>query len=457
MSTEFILPDLGEGIHEAEIISILVKEGETIKEDQPLMEVETDKAMVEIPSPVSGKVEKVHVKVGQVAKVGMVMFTFSGAGGASASGASAEKVKAKGEEKAQPETSARTAQAAPAKTASISQPSGNGKHPQKPSDTPVPATPATRRLAREHGIDIKLVNGSGPAGRILKEDIESFVKGGGRSPIKSPFGAPQKPFGGGKDSGPAEPFEMQTFGGQPVDLPDFSKYGEVERIPLRSIRRKIAQNMMQSWSHIPHVTHFDEADVTQLNESIKKYEKQVKEAGGRLTLTVMILKAIVSGLRRYPQFNSSLDEKTGEIVLKHYYNVGIAVATDRGLIVPVIRNVEQKSIIELAVELGDIAKKTREGKIELDRLQGGTFTITNIGAIGGVGMVPMVNFPEAAILGMAKATPKPVVRDGVIQIRTIMPVALSFDHRIADGAEAAYFVRHVADCLEYPMQLLLEG
>lgn len=459
MSTEFILPDLGEGIHEAEIISILVKEGETIKEDQPLMEVETDKAMVEIPSPVSGKVEKVHVKVGQVAKVGMVMFTFGGgaSGGSTAQvekTASAEKSAA---QKAVPETSARTAQQAPAKQASVSQPSGNGKHPPRPADTPVPATPATRRLAREHGIDIKLVHGTGPAGRILKEDVEAFVKGGGRPQVKSPFGAPQRPFGGSKDSGPAEPFEMQAFGGQPADLPDFSKYGEVERIPLRSIRRKIAQNMMQSWTHIPHVTHFDEADVTQLNESIKKYEKQVQEAGGRLTLTVVILKAIVSGLRRFPQFNSSLDEKTGEIVLKHYYNVGIAVATDRGLIVPVIRNVEQKSIIELAVELGDIAKKTREGKIELDRLQGGTFTITNIGAIGGVGMVPMVNFPEAAILGMAKATPKPVVRDGVIQIRTIMPVALSFDHRIADGAEAAYFVRHVADCLEYPLQLLLEG
>ena len=197
--------------------------------------------------------------------------------------------------------------------------------------------------------------------------------------------------------------------------------------------------------------------MTQLTESIKKYEKQVAEFGGRLTLTVVMLKALVSALRRYPQFNASLDEEKGQIVLKNYYNIGIAVATGRGLIVPVIRNVEEKSLVQLAVELGDIAKKTRDGKIELERLQGGTFTITNIGAIGGTSMVPMVNFPEAAILGMAKAVQKPVVRNGAITVATMLPLALSFDHRIADGAEAAYFVKHISDCLEYPMQLLLEG
>lgn len=242
----------------------------------------------------------------------------------------------------------------------------------------------------------------------------------------------------------------------PFEMPDFSKYGPVERVPLRSLRRKIANNMALSWQHVPHVTSFDEIDITDIEMYRQKHEKSVSERGGKLTLTVLALKAIVAGLKLYPQFNSSLDEATGEIVYKYYYNIGIAVATDRGLIVPVIKDVDKKSILELSIELAEIAQKTREGKIEVDRLQGGTFTVTNIGAIGGTGMVPMVNYPECAILGMARAAEKPAVRNGEIVIRTLMNVALSFDHRIADGAEAAYFVRHISECLSDPFKLLME-
>lgn len=447
MSTDFLLPDLGEGIHEAEVLGILVKEGEPVKEDQGIFEVETDKAVVEIPSPVTGVVEKIHVKVGQTVKVGMVMVTFGEAKGS-------QPAKAKQEA---------TASAAAAKTAEkiahetpqpVAARSNGG---QTMTGRPVPAAPATRRVARELGVDLSQVVGSGPGGRVMREDVVAFKEGGASSRLPA---APKVPdtvsvttmYGGPKKEGET----LEPFSTTAVELPDFSKYGPVDRVPLRSIRRKIAQSMATSWAHIPHVTHCDEADITHLNESLKKHEKEIAERGGRLTLTVVAIKAVASALKKYPQFNSSLDERTGEIVFKRYYNIGIAVATERGLIVPVIKNADQKSLPELAIELNDIARKTREGKIELDRLQGGTFTITNIGAIGGTNMVPMVNYPECAILGMARSTQKPVVRDGAVQIRWILPMAMSFDHRLADGAESAYFVRHVINCLEDPLQLLLE-
>lgn len=499
MSVEFKLPDLGEGIHEAEIIAVKVKEGETVKEDQPILEVETDKAVVEIPCPVAGVVEKVNVKSGDSVKVGNVMMSFSVGGSAKAPAKAEakadEKSGAKADEKGAAKTEARHEQreavGAGAKSGGSSQTAGNTHIGNgRVSDGPVPAAPAVRRLARELGIDLKQVPGSGPAGRVLNEDVRSFAAGkleghfqsghaetsGTTSSATSSSGATASGSASGSSAGKTstppqslkdkygggdserKPLAVGTGGGMaPADLPDFTKYGAVERVPLKSIRRKIAENMTISWSKIPHVTHFDEADVTSFEPLRLKFDDKVKEQGGRLTLTVLTLKAVVSGLKKYPQFNASLDEKNGEIVFKHFFNIGIAVATERGLIVPVIKDVDKKSIIELARELKDIAEKTRSGKIELDRLQGGTFTITNIGAIGGTSMSPMINYPECAILGMAKAKDKPVVREGKIEIGTIMPLALSFDHRIADGAEAAYFVRHIIERLEDPFTLLLEA
>ncbi|MFN8552438.1 MAG: dihydrolipoamide acetyltransferase family protein [Candidatus Obscuribacterales bacterium] len=469
MANEFILPDLGEGIHEAEVLAVKVAEGDQVKEDQPILEVETDKAVVEIPCPVNGVIEKIHVKVGEVVKVGMVMVTFGGAG---SSTAAPKKEAASSAEKASGHTQT---PAAPqlATAVSTAPSSGNGKA-TLPSHAfgPVPAAPATRRLARELNLDLRMIKGSGPSGRVTKEDVRAFAAGslegtisGASSqthPIESkiasaPAAVQSLATKYGESGGKSAPLASGSMGATPVDMPDFTKFGPVERVPLKGIRRKIAENMMQSWTHIPHVTTMDEADVTALDALRAKYENEVKQHGGRLTLTVFALKAIASGLKKYPQFNASLDEKTGELIFKHYYNIGVAVATERGLIVPVIRNVDQKSIIELSRELAELSEKTKAGKVELERLQGGTFTLTNIGAIGGTNMVPMINHPEAAILGMARAAQKPVVRNGNIEVGLIMPLALSFDHRIADGAEAAFFVQHVVKRLQEPFTFLLEA
>jgi pyruvate dehydrogenase E2 component (dihydrolipoamide acetyltransferase) len=330
------------------------------------------------------------------------------------------------------------------------------------------------------------VVGTGPANRVLNEDVKNYAEHGdnGASHGKSSSGngsTAGNPTGGAVvsdasgaaaqskaqrslaekygqgegDRGGKSDFSQMTA--QPFELPDFAKFGATERIPLKSLRRKIAMSMTQSWTHIPHVTTFDEADITEIDRLRARYEDDVKKKGGKLTLTVLTLKAVVSALKKYPQFNASLDEKTSEIVFKHYYNIGIAVATERGLIVPVIKDVDKKGIVELSAELAEIAEKTRAGKIELERLQGGTFTITNIGAIGGTGAVPMINFPECAILAMARAALKPVVKNGNIEPGLILPLSMSFDHRIADGAEAAFFVQHIVKMLQEPFTFILEA
>lgn len=466
---EFKLPDLGEGIHEAEVLDIRVKVGDHVKADQILFEVETDKAAVEVPSPFEGVVEKIMVKVGDIAKVGNIMITFRDSG-------AAQTVQEKARPAEIPAVMAAVREhAVPAGKHPVG---GNGKTaqvaaaplvaPQQPAEGPVAAAPATRKLARDLGVDLKLVPGSGPGGRVTKEDVQAFA-GGGAAPARSGASATMatattKPardvaalsmsakYGGGE--------RAESAGGpltlQPTELPDFGKYGQIERVPLRSLRRKIAISMTQSWTHIPRVSNTDEADITDLEIARQRQEEVVARKGGKLTLTVIALKAVVSGLKKYPQFNSSLDEATSEIIFKHYYNIGIAVATERGLIVPVIRNVDQKSLLDLSIELAEVAQKTRDGKVELERLQAGTFTITNIGPIGGTGSTPMVNYPEAAIMGMARAQEKPVVRNGQIVIRNILPLSLSFDHRIGDGAEAAMFLRHIASCLENPFHMFLE-
>ncbi|HEY9757976.1 MAG TPA: dihydrolipoamide acetyltransferase family protein [Oculatellaceae cyanobacterium] len=482
MGTDFILPDLGEGIHEAEVLNVMVEEGATVQEDQPILEVETDKAVVEIPSPHAGTIAKVHVKQGQVVTVGSVMVSFtleapvakvkgSRAAAASAGNAGGEQHKSEGRSEG--------------KNGAL--PHSNGKAEslrQVPAeerelvhkDGPVPAAPATRRLARELGIDIRLVRGTGRHDRVLDADVKNFaatggnagisvahggngaINGGSTAPAAKPKAEPTlaaKYGQGGEEKG--GPADFGVLSAQPIDLPDFCKYGPTEIIPLKSLRRKIAINMAQSWSHIPHVTTFDEADVTEIDALRAKYEALVKSKGGRLTLTVLTIKAVVSALKKYPQFNASLNEKTSEIIFKHYYNIGIAVATERGLIVPVIKDADKKTIVELSAELSEIAEKTRAGKIELDRLQGGTFTITNIGAIGGTGAMPMINYPECAILAMARATQKPVVKNGNIEPALILPLSMSFDHRIADGAEAAYFVQHIVKMLQEPFTFILEA
>jgi pyruvate dehydrogenase E2 component (dihydrolipoamide acetyltransferase) len=439
MAVDFKLPDLGEGIHEAEIVAVRVKAGEPIKEDQIMFEVETDKALVEIPSPFTGTVTKVYVEAGKIVTVGSIMVTIDN----STLTAEAPKEKSEGQVKSQPQehpaskTVSQALEVQPAIAAASSPPAGSTIS-NRAGNHIVPATPATRRLARELGVDLQDIVATGPGGRVFDNDVRAFA--GKTSTAK----IPAKPVG-------REEVAKESL----VALPDFSSFGKVERVPLRSIRRKTAENMKLSWDNIPHVTHFDEADVTELEILRAKHEKAALERGGKLTLTVFMLKAVANALKQYPQFNSSLDQS--ELIYKYYYNVGVAVASERGLIVPVIRNVDEKPIIDLAVELAQIAEKTRSGKIELERLHGGTFTITNVGTIGGTGMVPMINYPEAAILGMAKAKQKPVVKDGKIEVRLIIPLALAFDHRINDGAEAAYFMNHVIKQLEEPGTFILEA
>jgi pyruvate dehydrogenase E2 component (dihydrolipoamide acetyltransferase) len=499
MGVEFKLPDLGEGIHEAEVLAVKVKEGQAITEDEPLFEVETDKAVVEIPSPFTGVVEKILVAAGEIVKVGTVMIQVTEAGALSstkevvkkngakdsakelAKDSPKEFVSEKAETTGKSESQKSSISFAPGEISEGQAQVANGSKTKAAmptsllanGDGPVPASPATRRLARELGVDLRLVPASGEAGRVLKEDVRTFAARALEPMVKDDLAfqqveAPRAKAGEMKGQnlqskyGDAEVNKAQfslNFNAPQSDfhLPDFSKYGPVEKVSLRSIRRKTAESMARSWAHIPHVTHCDEADLTALEVLRVKHDPEVRKHGGKLTFTTLVLKAVVSALKKYPQFNASLDEEKSEIIFKHYYNIGIAVATERGLIVPVIKDVDKKSLIELAIELSDLAEKTRAGKVELDRLQGGTFTVTNIGAIGGTSMSPMINHPEAAILGMAKATQRPIVKDGKVEIGLIMPFALSFDHRIADGAEAAYFVRHIITRLEEPFTFLLEA
>ena len=472
MAVDFKLPDLGEGIHEAEIISVKVKEGDMVKEDQPIFEVETDKAVVEIPSPHAGTIAKILVKQGEMVTVGSVMISYDLAG----QNGGAQKPEPK-----QPEQKPQQKQEAPSKPEPVAAGASVATNATKPNRSkPVPCAPAIRKLARELGVDLYEVSASGKAGRVMREDVMAFAQGSleskmhtqtsddhiqksARHPEVTQSASVQDKFGGSdktEKGGPLYTNAKNGASGSLVEYPDFAKYGKVERIPLKSIRRKIALNMTQAWQHIPHVTTFDEADVTELSLLISRNEQDFAQRANdpkvRPTLTVFAIKAIASALKLYPQFNSSLDENTGEIVIKHYCNIGVAVATDRGLIVPVIKDADQKSFFEIAKELADIAAKTRAGKVELERLQGGTFTLTNIGAIGGTSMAPMVNFPECAIFGMARGAQKPVVRNGNIEIGTILPVAMSFDHRLADGAEAAYFVQHVVKLLQDPFKFILQ-
>ena len=423
---------------EAEIVAVLVREGDVIREDAPLLEVETDKAQVEIPSPMGGRVEKIHVAPGQTVKVGAPLVTFADAAAepvaaAAARGSASPTSVAKAPKSAAP---ARTPVAAPSAPAAL-------------ADGPVAATPATRRLARELGVDLKVVRGSGPGGRVLDEDVRAAASGPPIAPATVPASAePAAP------AGPAKP--LGTVGLEAPPLPRFEQWGPVERAPLSHLRRTIALRMTLSATLVPHVTHFDRADITDLDAIIARNLEAARAQGVTLTLTPFLLKAAALALLRHPTFNASLDPAAGEMVLKRYYNLGVAVATARGLIVPVLREIDRKPVLEIARELAALAQRVREGKATLDDLRGGTFTITNIGALGGTAAIPIINYPEVAILGVARARQEAVVRQGQIVPRLMLPLTLTFDHRIADGADGARFATEIVQRLEAPERLLWE-
>jgi pyruvate dehydrogenase E2 component (dihydrolipoamide acetyltransferase) len=311
---------------------------------------------------------------------------------------------------------------------------------------PVPATPATRRLARELGVDLGIVSATGPGGRVTDDDVRAATGGAERRPVAPAGHAPER-------GAIAKP--LRSAGVEPA-LPRFEQWGPVERQPLSHLRRTIAERMTLSATLIPHVTHFDRADVTELDAIIRRNVEPARERGLTLTLTSFLLKAAALALHEHPQFNASLDPAAGELILKRYCHLGVAVATERGLIVPVIRDVDRKPLIELQRELAALAQRVREGKATLDDLRGGTFTITNIGALGGTGAIPIINYPEAAILGVARAREEAVVREGRIVPRTLLPISLTFDHRVADGVDGARFAAAIVRRLERPEQLLLE-
>ncbi|MBM3324573.1 MAG: 2-oxo acid dehydrogenase subunit E2 [Calditrichaeota bacterium] len=438
---EFKLPDLGEGIHEGEILKWHVSVGEMIKEDDPLVDVETDKAAVTIPSPKSGKIVSLNGKIGDTISVGDVVAAFAMEG---------EEVAAPPKVVAPPKVPPPPAVAPPPKVPVA---------PATPisSKGPIPAAPATRRFARENAIDIRLVAPTGPGGRVTLDDVKRYILETAKKPpaIAEVTKEPEE------EKRAAAEFAAHAASAIPFlniePMPDFEQWGPVEREPLRSIRRKVAHRMVTSMILAPHVAHMDEADVTLLEEFRKREkERRTGQPGEHLTLLAFVIKAVTAGLRAAPAFNASLDPFKEEIVYKKYYNIGIATDTGRGLIVPVIHDTDRKSILQIAAAIEDLATRARDGKIEVAELRGGTFTITNVGPLGGTALIPAINYPEVAILGIGKVQEKPVVREGQIVIRKILPLTLAFDHRVADGADAARFVSELVRNLSDPNLLLLE-
>lgn len=436
MTTSFRLPDLGEGVHEAEILAIPATPGQEVKEGDIILEIETDKAAVEIPSPVTGKVAEILVKVGERVVVGSVLMTFR-----------TEKDEAPAERPGPP-------------------PSPQPQPEVGKQQGPVPASPSTRRLARELGVDLHEVTPSGSGGVVTKDDVLAYARAKEQpeqpEPVAPAAAKPATPEP--EATHPAEPSPTLTPlpapPTPPGQLPDFARWGPIERLPFRSIRRATATQMATSWSQIPHVYCQDDVDITRLEAFRQRHKAELAAAGGRLTMTVFAMKAVATALKLYPSFNASLDLAAQEIVIKRYFHMGIAVDSDHGLTVPVIRDVDRKSIKELAIEVENTVGKVRAGKLSREEMQGGTFTITNAGALGGHHFSAIINYPEVAILGLGQGRMQPAVltdergRHEIVP-RLIMPIVLCFDHRVVDGADAVRFLKVVIKALEDPDELLI--
>jgi len=438
VATEVRLPEVGEGIESGTVVSVLVKPGDRIHKDQPLVELETDKAVVEVPSTTSGVVKQVNVKVGDEAPIGAVLVVVDEGGASEPAKAEAEPAEAQPAEVEPAQAEPVEAQAPAAPQPQAEKPAARGAPAPAASSEDegrrlVPAAPSVRRLARELGVDIRSVQGSGILGRISADDVRR---------------AAAAPAGPAAAAVPAAP-----------PLPDFTRWGEVERVPMSGVRKATLRSMTTAWSTVPMVTHFDRADVTELERFRKRHQKEADKVGAKLTPTAILLKVVAVALRRFPDFNASIDVEKLEVVRKRYVNVGVAVDTDAGLLVPVVRDADRKGVIELAKELGDLAAKARERKLSLEDMQGGNFSISNLGGIGGTGFTPIVNPPDVAILGVSRAAVEPVWDEEAGQFvpRTIMPLALTYDHRLIDGAEAARFLRWVCTALEDPYVALLDA
>ncbi|HET8984997.1 MAG TPA: 2-oxo acid dehydrogenase subunit E2 [Trueperaceae bacterium] len=464
MATEVKLPEVGEGIESGTVVGVLVKVGDQVGKDQALIELETDKAVVEVPSTVAGVVKQINVKENDQAAIGSVLVVMEEGVSAAATGESA------GSGAQQAAVSPSAAQSAPAQAAPAAQaqepaatpattpattPAATPPAPRSPAssggaaataddhadlDRLVPAAPSVRRLARELGVDIHHVGGTGVLGRVSAADVR---------------GAASTVGGAGTASGAPAGRSVVA----PTPLPDFSRYGATTRSAMNGVRKATLKAMTNAWGTVPMVTHFDKADITELERLRKRYQPQAEAAGAKLTPTAILLKVVAIALKRFPDFNASIDTEKLEIVHKQYVNVGVAVDTDAGLLVPVVKAVDTKNMIELAVELGELAAKARDRKLSIDEMQGGNFSISNLGGIGGTGFTPIVNPPDVAILGVSRASVEPVWNkdSATFEPRTMMPLALTYDHRLIDGAAAARFLRWICSALEDPFVVALEA
>ncbi|MGA8618323.1 MAG: dihydrolipoyllysine-residue acetyltransferase [Candidatus Sulfotelmatobacter sp.] len=453
-ASEFRLQELGENISEGDLVRLMIAPGAKVSEGQPVMELETDKAVVEVPSTVSGVVKDIKVREGEKIKVGQVIFTLQGATsspaepvrppsrpvehvsgqhGARLAFQAAIRAEGKTEEQALPPDQPQ------ARPAAFSMPAQLGKVAGTEHREAIPAAPHTRRLAREIGVDIYEVKGTGPGGRIGEDDVKAHAK----AALSGVAAAAQTPARAGHFVAPK--------------LPDFAKWGKIERVSMRGVRRKTAEHLAESWNTIPHVTQHDRADITELEQLRARFAPKAEQAGGKMTVTAIALKVCAAALKVFPQFNATIDMEKEEIIYKQYIHIGVAADTDRGLLVPVIRDVDKKNIVELAVELSQLSQKAREKKITLSDMEGGTFTITNLGGIGGTAFTPIVNHPEVAILGLSRSRMEPEWIGGKFEPRLILPLSLSYDHRLIDGADAARFLRWVAEAFEQPFLLSVQG
>ena len=400
------IPKLSESVTSGTVVKIFVSEGDTVEKGQDLIELETEKATAAIPSPSTGTVTKILVKEGEAVKVGQIILSLSG-------GAPEKK----------PGPTKPKSGTGPLRGPVPKSVEGEKKvGPPMPSRLGAAAAPSLRKLARQFGVDLAKIPGSAPGGRVTPVDIRAYFE------------------------------KVQAGGGaaarQPQALPDFSKWGKIKKEKLTWLRKKISEKMSESWNTVPHVTQFATAEISGLMVNLKKSSADYEKKGAKLTLTGVVLKALIPILKKYPVFNASMDEAAGEIVYKEYYHLGIAVDTEQGLIVPVIRDVDKKNLLQLSKELQELAEKTRQRKISLEELEGGTFTVSNQGGIGGEHFTPIIRTPEVAILGVGRASSKPVVRNQTIETGTILPLALSYDHRLIDGAQAARFITGLVKELE---------
>lgn len=439
---EVAVPDIGD-FSDVEIIEVHVAPGDELRAEDPMITLESDKATMDVPSPMAGTVAEVRVKTGDTVSEGDIILTLESADSPAAAAPSGETgaapaTKQEGNDAAPPNRDTATSETPEPPPAPASLPEGG-----QPKKGGWPhASPSVRRFARELGVDITEVQGSGRKGRILKEDVQGWVK---------------KQI---HDRAPAAPAAPAAAAGQTAALPempeiDYSQFGEVEVVALNRIKKLTATNLHRSWLHVPRVTQFDEADITELEEFRQELKTEAEARGVRITMLAFLMKACVAALREYPRFNSSLEKGGENLILKKYYNIGIAVDTPDGLVVPAIRNVDRKGIYELATELGEVSQRARNKKLSPNDLQGATFTISSLGGIGGTMFTPIVNAPEVAILGASRAQMKPVYEDGEFVPRLMLPLALSYDHRVVDGAEGARFVVFLSRVLGDARRLLL--